>query len=284
MSICIDHFDEYLRREWPCHWHDEFEFGLVLKGSVEFSIFDGRRKSDVLILHEGDGAFINSTTLHSVRSLESDTVMAGFVFPISFFDIRPFGSIHQGSILPITDCGLTGMVFHRKEAKNQPLLTAMRELCTWNENDPCFDLHCIEMVCKIWRLLSERIREDHSELEKSPASSIQEQRLKELVSYVHAHFRERITVEDMARHACISRTECFRCFQAIMGKSPMEYITEYRLSMATMLLSNTTQAISDIALSCGFCSPSYFGKLFREECGITPKQYREQIKQIENQR
>ncbi len=36
----------------------------------------------------------------------------------------------------------------------------------------------------------------------------------------------------------------------------------------------TDRPIADVAFSCGFCSASYFGELFRENCGMTPKEYR----------
>ena len=240
-----------------------------------FPLFDGRRKSDGFILRAGDGVFINSAILHSARALEPETELAGLVFPISFFDIRPFAGIHQKSILPVTECGVAGLAFRAQSAEDQPLLACMRELCAWSEDDACFELHCIEMVCRIWRLLSARVRRSARLCGGLPATGAREQRLKEMVSYVRAHFRERITVEDLARHACVSRTECFRCFQSVMGKSPMAYIAEYRLSMAAMLLANTRQSVAEIALSCGFCSPSYFGKLFRQECGLSPRRYRE---------
>ena len=114
----------------------------------------------------------------------------------------------------------------------------------------------------------------------SPATGAREQRLKEMVSYVRAHFRERITVEDLARHACVSRTECFRCFQSVMGKSPMAYIAEYRLSMAAMLLANTRQSVAEIALSCGFCSPATSASCSGRNAASRPDDTGERAKDI----
>ena len=86
-----------------------------------FPLFDGRRKSDGFILRAGDGVFINSAILHSARALEPETELAGLVFPISFFDIRPFAGIHQKSILPVTECGVAGLAFRAQSAEDQPL-------------------------------------------------------------------------------------------------------------------------------------------------------------------
>ena len=68
--------------------------------------------------------------------------------------------------------------------------------------------------------------------------------------------------------------ECLRCFQYSIGQSPVEYLMNYRISMAKKLLEETNCSVTDIALRCGFSSNSYFGKIFREKCEETPGQYR----------
>lgn len=70
----------------------------------------------------------------------------------------------------------------------------------------------------------------------------------------------------------------FPLFSSGFGKIPVGYLTEYRLSMATTMLANSERTLADISYSCGFNSASYFGKLFREQCGVTPKVFREQIR------
>ncbi len=277
LSICIDEFDDYFRREWSCHWHDEFEFGVVLNGAVEYTIYDGQKRSATEKLHPGDGIFIRAGCLHSVKGIQAGTVVAGFVFPITFFEMKPFENIYRQNIHPIIESGVTNLVLRAADLNNQPLLSSMEELCAITEQETGYELHSIEMVCKIWRLLTVRILQDKKDVRAFSAHGAQELRLKEMVSFIHAHFSERICIDDLARAAGISRTECFRCFRSILRKSPAEYLTEYRLSMATMLLANTDRTLSEIAYSCGFNSPSYFGKLFREQCGISPKKYRDQV-------
>ncbi|MNO22818.1 Melibiose operon regulatory protein [compost metagenome] len=277
LSICIDNFDDYFRREWSCHWHEEFEFGIVLKGTIEYTIYDGQEQvATKVLLNQGDGIYISTGCLHSAKALEPGAVLAGFVFPITFFDIKPFENLYIQSIRPIIESGITNMILHSGDLNDQPLLSSMKELCSITDQEIGYELHGIEMICKIWRLLTIRISQDKKDMRTPSANQVQAQRLKEVVTFIHAHFNEHISVDDMARSTRISRTECFRCFQAILGKSPMEYVTEYRLSMATMMLTSTNRTVSDIASSCGFNTLSYFCKLFREQCGLSPKKYREQ--------
>lgn len=80
---------------------------------------------------------------------------------------------------------------------------------------------------------------------------LQADRLKEVLSYIHAHIQEPLKVEDIAQAANISRTECFRCFQIILQKTPQEYITGYCIAQASAMLLNTRRTIADIAACLG---------------------------------
>lgn len=276
LVVCVDNFDDYFRREWGCHWHDEFEFGVVQKGTVEFTVYNEQEQS-VKELRQGDGIFIGSGCLHSAKALETDTVIAELALPINFFDINIFENMFHQNVRPMIESGITSIAFSASDKDDQPLLSAMRELCSIRERESWYELHIVELVCRIWRLLMIRAlweeRSDVSAVNKDP-----ERRVKKILSYIHAHFSEHISVDDMARYAAISRTECFRCFKAVLGKSPVEYLTEYRLSMATTMLTNSERTLADISYSCGFNSAGYFGKLFREQCGMTPKKLREQAR------
>ena len=92
-SVCIDSFDMYLGREWSSHWHDEYEYGLVLDGEVEFTVYTGGQKSHTVKLSAGDGIFVGSGLLHSVKATVPKTVMAGFVFSNAFFTLLSFSAV-----------------------------------------------------------------------------------------------------------------------------------------------------------------------------------------------
>lgn len=274
LSVCIDNFDDYFHSEWGCHWHEETEFGIVQKGIVQFTIFNGQKHFN-RELHPGDGIFINSGCLHSAKALVPDTVIAEFALPVTFFQ-KPFENVAPQIVRPVTESKVTDLTFRAASPDDRLMLSGIQEICSIEDTETGYELHFIEMSCKIWRLLTIRILQDR-QAGQIPAKSTREQRIKQLLSFIHAHYSEQISIDDIAKSASISRTETFRCFHSIIKKSPIEYLTEYRLSMASMLLANSDRTLSDISASCGFNSPSYFGKLFREQCGISPKKYREQF-------
>ncbi|MGQ2374055.1 helix-turn-helix domain-containing protein [Companilactobacillus zhachilii] len=61
------------------------------------------------------------------------------------------------------------------------------------------------------------------------------------------------------------------------NKTPNEFLNDYRMSLATMLLTDSEQTLADISDTCGFQTASYFGRRFKQSFGTTPKQYRMKI-------
>ncbi|OBW93363.1 helix-turn-helix domain-containing protein [Gallibacterium salpingitidis] len=278
VSTCVSYFDEYFQRQWNYHWHEELEFAILLSGCVEYTIYDETQKTTPITLLPGDGIFINSGRLHSAKALTTETIVADFILPITFFDAKPFQIFSKKLLSLVIESDTSFLFFEHQKQEDKIILSSIQELCEITEQENCFELHCIEMVCRIWRLITDKVLTSSTVQITSSHKKLQLQRLKKMLSYIHSHYNHSFTIQDMLKYTGISRSECFRCFQNILNKTPIQYIREYRLSMAMMLLANTTRTLSDISFSCGFQTPSYFGKEFRKQYGSTPKTYREQLK------
>ena len=63
-------------------------------------------------------------------------------------------------------------------------------------------------------------------------------------------------------------------FKNMTGKTPIEYLNEYRIEKASHMLKYTDMQVTDIAYSCGFSDLSYFIKTFKNIKGITPGKFR----------
>lgn len=274
LSVCTDNFDDYFQNEWTCHWHDELEFGIIQKGIVQFTLYNDKEIT-CHVLYPGDGIFINSGCLHSAKALLPDTVISEFVISAGFPKqlLKNVSAQYCDLVTPST---ITNCKFYNSRPKDQPLLSSIKELCSVMEAEPESTFHFIEIVCRIWRFLTEHIIELEKNTSPFPLNHMQEKRLKQMLSYIHSHYSEKIPIDNIAASASISRSECFRCFRMILQKTPVEYLDEYRLSMSVIFLSNMELSISDISLMCGFNSVSYFCKRFRERYGFSPKKYRNQ--------
>lgn len=274
ISFYEDHFDDYSNGEVNYHWHEEFEFGLILKGEAQYDIHHSNGVRECQILKEGDGMFVNSRALHSAKQTVPGTVMFDFVFPANFFLLLHTAAIYKKDIIPLTQSPVPGLFLLSKDKADTEILESLQEFYHLSSDAACYELHCIELICRIWRQLLFRIAQIKDLPDAPETKCVPEQRVRLMLSYIHTHYGEDITIRDIAEAANIGRSECFRCFRTVIGKTPSEYLCSYRLSQASHILTNTDTELSAICFSCGFNSPSYFGKLFKKNFGMSPGQYR----------
>ncbi len=271
----LNDFSRFRNQFANWHCHSELEFTVVVEGKFDCGINDKHYE-----LSPGDGVFINTNVLHMTKPLTdlNHSVTFSLVFSPDFIAENPKSLIYQKFVEPILSngyfkgCMLSSTIEWQKELI-QCLQTAY-EIASSEEE--ALELSLRNCICMAWQTFTKsQLR--LLEIEAKPVCSmVYEQRAKETLSYIQEHYREAIGINDMIRAGNISRTDCFRSFKKIIGKSPMEYLNDYRLKQAMYLLETTQESITEIATSCGFNHLSYFGKLFRETTGLSPKEYRAQ--------
>lgn len=93
-------------------------------------------------------------------------------------------------------------------------------------------------------------------------------------AYIHAHFRENISREDVAAVACITPNYLSKQFRSKKGMNLREYINNIRIEEAKRLLLTTNLSVSDVAGMVGYDNISYFSTVFRKRTGISPVDWR----------
>lgn len=102
--------------------------------------------------------------------------------------------------------------------------------------------------------------------------------VRDAILYVEGHYRESLSVAEIAEQVHVSRNHLYRLFMRDLQQSPNDYITSYRLKIATMLLETEKDTpISEIAAAAGYSNYSSFIKAFREVMQKTPTEYREWV-------
>ncbi|HIT31597.1 MAG TPA: helix-turn-helix domain-containing protein [Candidatus Enterenecus stercoripullorum] len=92
--------------------------------------------------------------------------------------------------------------------------------------------------------------------------------------FIHLHFRENLTLEQLAEAVHTSKYHLVHTFRRQFGTSPLKYVQSLRLQESRKLLSTTDFSLTYIARMTGFSSPSYFSQRFLSAEGVTPTQYR----------
>lgn len=95
------------------------------------------------------------------------------------------------------------------------------------------------------------------------------------ISYIRNHFREPLSLEEIATHFNVTPNHFCKYFKKITGITFKEYLLQLRLEYAMKQLLLTQSSITDICLESGFNSPSYFSKAFKARFGKAPSAYRE---------
>ncbi len=113
--------------------------------------------------------------------------------------------------------------------------------------------------------------------ETTARDNLPERKLVEMVvDYLHEHLQETVTLQAIADHTAISRYYLCHVFKKRTGITVVQYQLELRMAEAKRLLCHTDLSITEIAMSVGYCSASYFTKVFRGCMGCVPSAYRKQ--------
>ncbi len=86
--------------------------------------------------------------------------------------------------------------------------------------------------------------------------------------------KEGYRVEDMASDLGVSRSRLYKKIHAITGKSPKEYMIDFKMKAAATLLITTEASIGEIFTLVGYCDSKHFSKEFKRYYGISPTEYR----------
>lgn len=100
------------------------------------------------------------------------------------------------------------------------------------------------------------------------------------LGFIENHYKERISVNDIAAEAGLSGDYLSRQFKHFTGISPTEYIKNFRFAKAVEMLKDTTIPVSDVAMEVGFEDPAYFTRQFRQILGKSPSEYRKTVLQV----
>ena len=94
------------------------------------------------------------------------------------------------------------------------------------------------------------------------------------LQYIHLHYADRITLQELADLEHISVSYLARRFRRITGMTVTDYINYVRVERARYLLATTDKPVQEISYLVGYESPQYFSRVFRARCGETPAAFR----------
>lgn len=260
----------YEKGSFLWHWHSEIELTYIIEGKMHYQVNETTYE-----LSQGEGLFCNANALHTGHRIgNSDCKYISITFHprlIYGFDTSLIKTKYIDQLLNSPDHSSV----HLKKCspwQNAVLEGILRIEAIARAKDPFFELQIQCLLTNLFLEFFSNTRFDANELTNT--RHINTERIKSILSYIHDHYADRLSLEAIASHVNICKSECCRFFKSTMSESIFDYILSYRIEKSLPLLMDSSNNITEIASLTGFPSPSYYSKIFNRHMGCTPKAYR----------
>ncbi|MEV0388186.1 AraC family transcriptional regulator [Nonomuraea sp. NPDC050643] len=127
---------------------------------------------------------------------------------------------------------------------------------------------CVEEM--VYRVLR---REQFSRMLHIAARQSAHHPISAALTFAWAHYAEPLTVNDLARQVALSPSAFSALFREVTGRTPYQFLKEYRLDRARELLVDRPMSVAEASRAVGYASVSHFIKEFRNRFGVTPRAY-----------
>lgn len=262
---------DYIGSQVPPHWHHEFELLMVDCGEILVSLAGNQ-----FHLKSGEGYFLTADKLHSVSCMTDDPCRyRSLVFESSIISGATGSAFDTKYVRPLMENGPYALMLQRSESWQEPIFNAFEKAFSLSAEESFgYEFSVRNALSRIVLSLAGQNSVNRSLIR---AASQGEERLKQMIKWIDAAYGQPVTLHSLADTVSISSRECERIFKQLLHISPMKYLLQRRITAASELLVCSDLPITEVGLSCGFSSHSYFTKQFHTMTGYTPRDYRTRI-------
>ena len=244
------------------HNHSAVEILLTMEGVVTYYVDDVAypvRKGEVLI--------VPPDTPHSLIMEEGSSRYLFLFEPDAVMLMRDVKSLATYFNKP----------FHLRDGSEahvriRELLLRIRE--AYEKQELMWNAVCYSSILRIYATLGQRYMSGIRPRTEDTLRNMDSEVITAAITYINNHYREELSLEDVAQFAGFSRYYFSRSFKRQTGYSFKDYLCQKRLQVAMDLLIRTNRPMRDVAIDSGFGSVATFNRVFREKKGCTPTQYR----------
>ncbi|MBQ9153574.1 MAG: helix-turn-helix transcriptional regulator [Solobacterium sp.] len=250
------------------HWHNDIEMAVVTRGESIMEV-----AGEQFVIQKGDGYFINSRQIHTGKSRDRDFIYVRF-HPILLCANE---YIEKTFVAPvINDPNMTFIHLSKDIPWQKEILDTVRLIYEEDQKkNDSMPLMIESSIFRVWKILYDhREKEDRKRVPDSHHMSS----LKQMIGFIQENYGNRITLQDIADAGHVSSSTCNIIFNSLVHQSPVRYLMLCRLKYSADMLEDTDRSVTEIAGLCGFPGTSYYSEMFHREYGMTPSQWRREIR------
>lgn len=264
------------------HWQEELEIIHFEQGSYHVEINMNTRQIDQECL-----CFINSGELHYLFS-QNNYLEQAVVFSPSIIGFESPDATQTQIIRPLQGHELSFPAFLYPESPAfHGILEEFKKIrSAFCGGLPFHDQYTVTDVSSQLRIKAALLNilanlEEHELLTMTkPDSNHRIEALKTVMTYIRQNYQDKIYISDLAGLVSMNEQYFCRFFKKALGKTPVEYINDFRIRKAVLLLQDTELPVMEVCLECGFNNLGHFMKEFKKNTGQTPLQLRKKMNEI----
>ncbi|WP_431029637.1 AraC family ligand binding domain-containing protein [Lysinibacillus sp. LZ02] len=242
-----------IMQKFPNHFHEYYVIGFIEQGQRRLSC-----KNNDYVINTGDLVFFNPFDNHACEQIDHKTL-----------DYRCL-NIMPDIMKKVTE-DITGVaylpLFKSPVAQNSVHTMLLHQLHQMILNESS-DFHKIEA----FYFLMKQLIEAYSKVPTEKNEEKDDTHIQFVCQYIEAHYKEKISLDDLAKIARANKYSLVRSFTRLKGISPYRYLQTTRINAAKKRLEQGMPPL-DAALESGFVDQSHFSNFFMDFIGLTPGQY-----------
>ena len=181
-----------------------------------------------------------------------------------------FDGLRVKSLLDTIGLSLDKPVYHaRNKSLREDMANEMLYISRHKDESP------FHLIGHLYLFLDYLLRSAADE-QLEHGSKLREFYIHEALTYIEHNFQNEITIEDIAGVCGLNRTYFGKIFKEALGKTPQEFLLNYRMLKAAELLKLTSLSIGDVGLAVGYANQMHFSRAFKNNYGISPREWRYQ--------
>lgn len=242
------------------HQHVRIEINYVKKGNCIL-----RLENESVCFSENEIMIVCSNVKHSFEAGAEGTILMQLEFLPEIFS--RFDSSENSTNVGLTPVTIFSEANHLiKIVNNVRIMRAVQRIVNELNTKSKYYQHLVVMYYAELLILIYR----HMDEAYLPICT--NDSLKKAISFLRMNFYTNITMEEVAQHAGIGVRYLRKLFSNHLNISPLDYLNQIRINKSIDLLKNTELSIKEVCFTCGFKSPQYFSRVFKQQMGISPKE------------